>query len=94
MASANHWAPRISRYRLRYAGIGELLKQTTLHVDPPWETIRVGTGRDPRVREDSETDRAFLVVLYGLEEQALEPNSFRRRDLNGAIWLIVTFGYL
>lgn len=94
MASANHWAPRISCYRLRDAGIGELLKQTALHVGLPWETVRVGTGRDPRVCEDPKTDRAFLVVLYGLEQQALEPNSFRSRDLNGAVWLIVTFGYL
>lgn len=69
-------------------------KQTDLCIDLPWETVCVHTRSDPRVRQDSKTNRTFFVVLHGLEEEALQPNSFRRCDLNYTVWLITIFGHL
>ena len=45
--------------------------QIALHVNLPREAIRMGTGRNSRVHEDSKTNRAFFVILHSLEEEAL-----------------------
>jgi len=51
--------------------------QTTLSVGLPWETERMGAWSDPRVCEDSKTNRTFFIILHSLEEHPLQPNPFR-----------------
>ena len=68
--------------------------RTALRVDLPRETVRMDARRDSGVREDSETNRAFFIILHSLEEQALEPSSLRRCDLNDTTCLVAIFRHL
>jgi len=68
--------------------------QTALLVDLPGETVGVCARRNSRVCQDSKTNRAFFIVLHGLEEHALQPDSFRRCDMDDTLWLIATFRHL
>jgi hypothetical protein len=41
------------------------------YVDLPWKAVRMHTGSDSRVFEDSEANWAIFIVFHSLEEQSL-----------------------
>jgi len=68
--------------------------QPALHRNSPGETVCVRARRDSRFCEDSKTNRAFFVVLHGLEEHALQPDPFRRCNVDNTLCLVPPFRHL